>query len=143
MLRIATGHDLVPRGVAGGCFASAKIHLKFFVEQKGALLTLKPLNRIISHSACAHCLRLLRTCQVPLRADGAAIAAGRPFLPEQLLGGAPSIVAPRTRPPARRARTYVTLHPAETVVVNAANDGIARRLVSGAVALTLSVEEGG
>ena len=33
----AAGRDLVPRGVAGGSFASAKILLKFFVEQKGGL----------------------------------------------------------------------------------------------------------
>ena len=35
------GWGLVPRDVAGGCFASAKSHLKSFVEQNGALSTLK------------------------------------------------------------------------------------------------------
>ena len=37
----AAGRALVPRGVAGSCFALAKSHLKSFVEQNGALSTLK------------------------------------------------------------------------------------------------------
>ena len=38
-------------GWPAAVFASAKILLKFFVEQKGALSMLKPLHRRVSHSA--------------------------------------------------------------------------------------------
>ena len=61
----AAGRALVPRGMAGGCFASAKSHLKSFVEHKGALSTLERCTGA-SHNAFAHCLRLLRACQGPL-----------------------------------------------------------------------------
>ena len=46
-------------GWPAAVFASAKILLKFFVEQqqKGALSMLKPLHRSLSQCAYAHCLR--------------------------------------------------------------------------------------
>ena len=46
-------------------FALANILLKSFVEQKGALSTIKRCTGA-SHFACAHCLRLPRACQGPL-----------------------------------------------------------------------------
>ena len=58
----AAGRALVPRGVAGSCFALAKSHLKSFVEHKGVLSTLERCTGA-SHRACAHCLRLPRACQ--------------------------------------------------------------------------------
>ena len=58
----AAGWALVPRGVASGCFASANIFLKSFVEQKGALSTIERCTGA-SHFACAHCLHLPHACQ--------------------------------------------------------------------------------
>ena len=58
----AAGRALVPRGAAGGCFASVNILLKSLVEQKGALSTLKRCTGA-AHNACAHCLRVPRACQ--------------------------------------------------------------------------------
>ena len=60
----AAGRALVPRGMAGGCFASVNILLKFLVEHK-ALSTIERCTGA-SHNAFAHCLRLLRACQGPL-----------------------------------------------------------------------------
>ena len=48
----AAGCALVPRGVASGCFASANILLKSFVEQKGALSAIKRCTAYRSLSLC-------------------------------------------------------------------------------------------
>ena len=55
----AAGRALCLMAWPAAVFASAKSHLKSFVEQKGALPTLKHSTRA-SHRACAHCLRLMR-----------------------------------------------------------------------------------
>ena len=64
----AAGWALVPRGVASGCFASANILLKSFVEQKGALSTIERCTGA-SHFACAPAkilrymrLRIMQIC---------------------------------------------------------------------------------